>query len=86
MSPMTLTVAVKVAMCPKMMQLFFSLNDLLTPLPPVLTHDNDSRDYITYFLTVDFGRYDTEGDQYIMDLLRCDASDIMTTYPLAVPT
>jgi hypothetical protein len=83
---MTLTVAVKVAMCPKMMELFFALSDLLTALPPVLTHDDESRDYITYFLSVDFGRYDTEGDQYIADLLRCNASDIMKTYPLAVPT
>jgi hypothetical protein len=83
---MTLVVAVKVAMCPRMMELFISFNDLLTSTTPTLTHEDDSRDYITYFLSVDFGRYDAEGDQYIADLLRCSASDITTTYPVGVPT
>ena len=38
------------------------------------------RDYIQTTLEVDFGRYDSEGDDYIAELLNCLLSDIHTTY------
>ena len=38
------------------------------------------KDYIQTTLEVDFGKYDSEGDRYICDLLNCLPGDIHTTY------
>jgi hypothetical protein len=38
------------------------------------------RDYILTTLEVDLGRYDSEGDSYICELLSCLPGDIHSTY------
>lgn len=38
------------------------------------------KDYIQTTLEVDFGKYDSEGDKYICELLNCLPGDIHTTY------
>ncbi len=38
------------------------------------------KNYIQTTLKVDFGRYDSEGDSYICELLNCLPGDIHTTY------
>ena len=38
------------------------------------------KDYIQTTLEVDFGKYDSEGDSYICELLNCLPGDIHTTY------
>ena len=37
------------------------------------------KDYIQTTLEVDFGRYDSEGDSYIAELLNCVPGDIVST-------
>lgn len=38
------------------------------------------KDYIQTTLEVDLGRYDAEGDNYIVELLNCLAGDIIVSY------